>query len=545
MNKEESTDTFVVRLNYDVSGTIVQLPDALHDKMREIVSAEDAKLDIDLNCYNNDDYLFIAGLFYHAHNVYRKMGIDPVTGKWIDGCRDIPHVVIYLQEQPVIVTDENQHPVLDDNGMFIPDDRKLNAGVSRPFEHNGVPYYQFGFNRYILQRFILFLQEVFDKNEELVISLGESEIRFGDGTTGTAADVFPRFDMITKDQMFKKAQDLWSSGYIDLGYALMREAAHMADDEKVPEPILSFWDNPETGKTKLLGFSYVDQQKQNFYIPIRKRIYNTSAFYPYFLRRNTLITELFEEAIRMIVYHEFFHIANGHGLLLAADEPYAKRKDIAVCAEQNADDSAIRMMVCELLWDTKDGHPASGQLKYTRGELIHKWSIRIFAAYLAMSWMYRGDDRIWSEKTLEQYEQNQNAEHPLYQFRTFNILNCAFSRMEDIGKPIEAPMTTAEGLPIDASVVQHVIRATQNFLDSFEASFRITYDDTRTMEEKIMESWKAEQKSLPPVPEEVPFLMNVLSKRAAEEAEKIRQTWPELKERLIEVGAYNQRFTAI
>ena len=73
----------------------------------------------------------------------------------------------------------------------------------------------------------------------------------------------------------------------------------------------------------------------------------------------------------------------------------------------------------------------------------------------------------------------------------------------------------------------------------------MTYDDNRSMEEKIPQSWKAEKSSIPQVPQEVPFLMALLSGHAAAEAEKIRQIWPELSNRLKEVGAYNIRFSKI
>ena len=245
------------------------------------------------------------------------------------------------------------------------------------------------------------------------------------------------------------------------------------------------------------------------------------------------------------IYHEFFHIANGHGLLSEADPDYVAQKDIMICAEQNADDSAIRMMVCELLFDTADGNPASATLKYTRSELIQKWSIRIFASYLILSWAHRGDDRIWSKSLLDNYIADREANHPIYQFRTYNILNRAFQLLENIVQQSEMRMTTVEGLPINEHVIQQTIDKTKDLLNSFEASFRITYKDTRPMEERILESWKVEKSSIPQIPQEVPFLMVSMMNRAAEEAERIRQTWPGLQNRLSEVGAYNVRFSSI
>ena len=538
-------ESFVIRLDYDASGTIVQLPASLRDEIKRIAMEEDAKLGIDLNCYNNDDYLFVAGMFYHARNVYRTMGIDPVGKRWIDGCADIPQVVIRVLERPCFKEDDNGDPVLDDNGMYIPDDKKINAGISRPFYHNGVPYYLFDFNRYMLQRFAVFLQDVFDRNEELVVHFDGASVHFDDGRTGTANDIFPRFKLVSKGKVQKIAQDLWAGGLIDWGYALMRESAYMSEDELVPEPGLLLWSKDDPDKGLPLGFVYSDAENQRMYAPIRKQIYNTTGFYRYFARRNTLITELFEEAIRMIVYHEFFHIANGHGLLMEADATYAKSKDIAVCAEQNADDSAMRMMICELLYDTKDGDPASGQLIYTRKELIHKWSIRIFASYLALSWIFRGDDRPWSEDTLSVYQNDDALTHPLYHFRLYNILNCACNRLRNLTECQEIQLTTAEGLPIDKTVAEQTMAAAMGFVHSFEANFDLSNEDPRPMEERIRESWLAEPKNIPAIPEEIPYLFAVLSERAGNEAAKIRDTWPELRARLEEIGAYNLRFSSV
>ena len=205
----------------------------------------------------------------------------------------------------------------------------------------------------------------------------------------------------------------------------------------------------------------------------------------------------------------------------------------------------MRMMVCELLFDTLDGNPGSMQLKYSRKEIIHTWAIRIFAGYLALSWMYRGNDRKWDQKMIEEYIKNDGLTHPLYQFRTFNVINCALNRLQDIAKSSEMKLITADGILIDETLIGEVISTTNDLLNSFESSFCMTYDDNRSIEEKILQSWKAEKSSIPQIPQEVPFLMALLSDLAAAEAEKIRQIWPELNNRLKEVGAYNIQFSKI
>ncbi|MBS1401778.1 MAG: hypothetical protein HPZ79_02185 [Oscillospiraceae bacterium] len=544
-NHREQTEDFVVRLDYDTSGTIIQLPSDLHNEMSKWVQAMDQSFGIDLHCYSNDDYLFIAFLLRRAYSIYHILGCDPRTGKWSEGCKAIPYTVVFLQEKPVLLEDADGNLVKDTNGSYIPDDKGLNAGICGPFLSDDKEYYVLQFNRYILQRYIIFLQQIFDKNEELIMDISESQVTFCNGEKGTAKEALAQFPLVTRDKLFEDAQGLFKSGLWDAGDILLRYAASLDEAEKVPLPTLLFLDEEGDGKEKLCGFAYVDAERQLIKLPLRKKIYNTSGFYDYFGRRNTLISELFIESIRMIVYHEFSHIANGHGLLSRSDEAYTKRKDIAVCAEQNADDFAIRLMVCELLFNTADGNPGSQRLKYTRKELIHKWSVRIFASYLALSWIYREDDRVWSEKTVDDYIAKRDAKHPIYQFRTFNVINCAFNRLNDLVQNKEQYLITVEGYPIDETVVRQTIDETMDMLNSFEASFRMTYTDNRSIEEKTVQSWRMEKKSIPKTPQEIPFMMTSFSKRAGKEAERIRQTWPELKKRLEQVGAYNLRFSKI
>lgn len=117
--------------------------------------------------------------------------------------------------------------------------------------------------------------------------------------------------------------------------------------------------------------------------------------------------------------------------------------------------------------------------------------------------------------------------------------------LETIVQHGERCVTTVEGSPVDTDVIQQTIAKTKDLLNSFEASFRMTYEDTRPMEQQILEAWKAERRSIPKIPQEVPYLMVSMMDRAAEENEQVKRIWPELQNRLGEVGAYNIRFSSI
>ena len=85
-----------------------------------------------LNNYENDDYLFVADLLEDVRNIHKKIYYDAVNDIWIRGNLEIPYIHLEFCEEDVFLKDENQNPVFDENGMFIPDDRKLNMGVEKP-----------------------------------------------------------------------------------------------------------------------------------------------------------------------------------------------------------------------------------------------------------------------------------------------------------------------------------------------------------------------------------------------------------------------------
>lgn len=97
-NVQPGNDCFVIRLNYDTTGTIVQLPSDMHDSVSQWARNSDQRLGINLHCYNNDDYLFLMAMLLHAHTAYRTMSTDPSTGQWLEGCSDIPQIVLHLLE---------------------------------------------------------------------------------------------------------------------------------------------------------------------------------------------------------------------------------------------------------------------------------------------------------------------------------------------------------------------------------------------------------------------------------------------------------------
>ena len=112
-----------------------------------------------MNFYQNDDYLFVAGLLQEVRNIHKKMYYDVSSSKWKRGHSEIPYIHLDFVERPALKKDEF--------GNWVPDDKKLNMGVKPPLP-NGTCRLEFDY--YWLKQYLKFLQTIFDSNEEIVLN---------------------------------------------------------------------------------------------------------------------------------------------------------------------------------------------------------------------------------------------------------------------------------------------------------------------------------------------------------------------------------------
>ena len=246
----------------------------------------------------------------------------------------------------------------------------------------------------------------------------------------------------------------------------------------------------------------------------------------------------------MLVMHEFAHVANGHCLLSKNNTGYANQKRIRVCLEQNADETAIRWLIDNVLFETADSNPESAKLKYTKDELFYELSMTVFSGYLILSWGYRDDERIWDNATLQNYVEDESIQHPIYQFRTFHIINRALNFIYDIlsinqsGYP--HTIITYDDKPLCVDMFMEIIDEIMDLLNSFESTITITLSETIDLENMKANSWKLDKQSIPNTVQEVPYLMPVFFMDAKKEKELIDATWPEARLQLISSGAYSK-----
>ena len=495
--------------------SVVRFSDDNKRVLQKLIAAEEAQYGFDkvrkswINQYDFDDYLYIATIVREARGMYWQNHFNPMTGQLIDGYQPMPYIHVELYEEAVSA------------------DKYLNAGVCGP-DANGC--YTLKLNRYLLFRYIHFLQDIFDRNfEEVIVS-------------DQLKSAFKGQPMVTKRDLINLSDSLLASGEAQLSEAYAAFAESIADGLSVHRPIPTYA-GTEVNHT-FNGLFYYDAQRDTVISDIKKRIYSTSGFAKFYKSRNDLIVEIFDKSMKMLVMHEFAHVANGHCHLSKKDPAYANQKRIRVCLEQNADDTAMRWLIDNTLYETEDGNPESTILSFSKEGLISELSLLVFSAYLILSWGYTNDERIWDNLTLQNYVDDDQIKHPLYQFRTFHIVNRSLGFIQDIltihqnGYPYE--ITTCDGFLLGQEMFGEICLEIMDLLNSFESSFKLTLaDDTNYMEMKN-NSWKIEHQSMPMDVQSVPFLMPVFFLDAKKEKEIIDSSWEELRVHLIECGSYSK-----
>ncbi len=473
------------------------------------------------NSYDCDDYLFVSWLVNKVVYSYDRMNYIPQISRWRENYKKAPYIHVELY-------DGNAIDYVD--GIYVPNDKKLGLKVTGPKE-NGC--YVLTMDRCYLLRYILFLSDIFDDNQELVFSFVNQK--------ALSESVSKPQKLVSQNELLLMAKKMQDAKIFEPAQALTNYALSLSSDQKVPMPIATVING------KFSGFTFCEDQRNQFSLPLKKTIFNTSGFAKYFEHRNELIEELFVESFMAMFCHEFAHVANGHCLLSKSDSFYANQKEIRICAEQNADDTAIRLRLSDVLFDGENDDPHSYELIHSAKQLIHEWSIRSLAMHLGLSWMYRDDDRKWDDGTLQAYLDDRTMQHPLYQFRTFNVINRVLDWLSSIPDMPECEkFRTSDGHNIDHSLVSAAIKEVTSLIYSFESCFETTYgEEKRSVEEMLSQSWKVESRSLPTDPQKTPYLMPIFSPNAMSEVLAIKQKWPELKKRLEQSGTYSMLYESI
>ena len=521
----------IIHVEYGERNSIVEFTEDERSQLRDYALQKDRLhgFDVsDVRKYNNDDYLYVVYLVQKVIEAYYRMNYIPISRQWRDGYREVPYIHVELFDGCAMT-------MID--GERVPNDKGLVVQVYGP---NMNDCYILRMDRNYLLRYIQFLQQIFDRNQEIFTDLSR-QVTFCDGHTGFATEGMAVAEKFSKNDILLQALRLKNQGAKEPGEAMMNYALSLTDDEKVPMPNIVFIND------HFDGLAFYDEKRKGLTIPLKKQIYNTSGFAKYFYARNDLISQLFEESILAVIAHEFSHVANGHCLLGKNKPNYANQKKIRICAEQNADDSAIRLQMSEPLFHGKSGNPHDYELEYTAHELVELWSIRGFSMYLSLSWMYRGEDREWNDRTLEGYLKDTKIKHPLYQFRTFNSINRIINHLSGVLAFEESKLfKTADGNPVDEKLIKNAVDKTMDLINSFESCFEICYgEEERSLDELLDQSWKIERTTVPTDSHKVPYCMPIINQSALEEIESILGTWPELKQMLEESGSYSMLYNTI
>ena len=468
-----------------------------------------------MNSYQNDDYLFVAGLLQEVWSIHKKTYYDINSSEWIRGHSEIPYIHLDFVERPTLKKDEF--------GNWISDDKQLNMGVKQPLD-NGT--YRLEFDYYWLKQYLKFLQIIFDSNEESVVE-------FPDGIPRSEPQYKTRLEILLI------ARNIERVGLKEQATALRLYANSGINSEKMLEPCLTFL--KENGEQKLSTWGFFGADGRTFRIPMKKTIYNTSGFADLFEQRVELVSELFISSIKMILAHETAHVARGHWNLRMREPEYSQTRNVMMNCEINADWTAAIWMLNELLYDTVTDDPQFPVLAYKRSDLIYLWSVRILAIYISQSWTERNEDRIWTEETISKFVKKSGATHPIYQFRLFCTLNRIKEHLEHMAeknKKYGYVLRTADNTPLDEELFSMVWNRACDMIFSFEYAFRTCWNtDERTEFEKIREGLYVIEKPTLKSIKEVPFFMCYMD-TAQKELESYEKQWSEILDKLRKYGMY-------
>lgn len=503
----------------DENETVVHITDPKErDRIKQRIIQADASYNAqianfpDTNSYDNDDYLFMADMIQDIRQLHQRMYCPMFIGKWIRGHSEIPGIHLYFTSET--------GTMFDPFGIETPHDELLNMGIKEKAESG---YHKLWVDYPWLKRYLIFLQKIFDDNEELVFSFDQS-------------DAIPSFEKTTRNKLLEIANNIESHSSV-VADQLRFYAFGAIDQEYIPMPILVQQTNHQG--TQILGLAYPNAQGK-MSIPLKKSIFCTPGFAQFFCTRIELISDLFAASLKMVIAHEVAHVARGHWNLRDNEPAYSMVRNVAMNCELNADWTAAYWLITEPLYETLDGHPDTRILAITRERLIYLWSIRIFACYLVMSWRIRGDERTWSPRSLSEFISNPKLHHPIYEFRLFNMIGKFCELLENMAIMSEDEdhfLFTADGKRIDPDLIQDVWKRAEEMVYSFEYAFSSSFgNDSRNLPDKLHDSLLINNTD-PNKPEKIPFYLCFMQ-QAQEEFKRYEEAWPEILEKLRKYGMY-------
>lgn len=474
-----------------------------------------------INNYDNDDYLYVSTLIESIRNLHKLQYYNIYENKWIRGHSEIPNVHLVFYEKAVLKVNEKKELLRDELGNFISDDAKLNMSITPSKKGN---YYNIEINYYWLRQYVKFLHKIFDDNEEIYFEIPR------DKEIGISYS--------SKESLLKQAKDLEDSGMKEQADEFKRYIDSFIDETQIPAPILFIHDD---GKNQKATLAFYNKEQHTVATPLKKQIYNTTGFASHFYNRNSLVYDIFENSLKMMIAHEIAHLARGHLNLRKYEPKYSSERNVMMNCEIQADHTGAKWLINELRYETVTDDPYFPVLGYSRKSLIYNWSVRIFSAYLALSWGYRNDERLWDDDTITAFCNRLDATHPPYQFRTYCVLNHIRDHLDHMIKESKkegCKLYTADRNEINEELINDVWSKSMDMILSFEESFKITWNkDERTMQEKFQDNIKITNYDKPKNINEIPFMMAYME-QAQDELNTYEEQWPEILNKLRKYGMY-------
>ena len=213
-------------------------------------------------------------------------------------------------------------------------------------------------------------------------------------------------------------------------------------------------------------------------ISLKKSIYLTAGFEKWFDERALLVGTLFYYSIWVILGHEMAHVARRHTTVNKRDNAFYEEH--APLFELDADLYASRWLIDESFF-TEEA-PTSLMLPYFESDFVDELSLKLFAMYLACTWMDIGESRSWSRYAIWKGISSQ-ATHPPYQLRAFNIFNQSIQYLHNwTGNKV---FFVGDKHSLTTETVAAIYHNTASMVQSFESAVNFSLNGKRTTEEKL------------------------------------------------------------
>ena len=293
-----------------------------------------------------------------------------------------------------------------------------------------------------------------------------------------------------------------------------------------------FDDNPQE-------FKVINGRKQIVH-QYKAPIYRLPPFDKYFDTRHDLPGLMFSRAVQMLLAHEIAHVGGGHLDLQAKDPEYGYSVDTMIAEEDDADAQAICWILGIRFLEVQ-----GRQLEISYEDFRQELALSVFAVYILFTWIYSKDERVWSNRTIEEHGKKG---HLPYQLRAYNMLCVSCTRMTKLGEWSERDqIVTLDNKMITVDFMESAFDEAMQMIEAFERAYHMFFAKTEDVYNLALDGkfdelrqmiFNESNEELPQLKKEnIPWMLG-FEPESQEELKRVKTLWNKVRKRLAENGSY-------